>query len=149
MDPTTARIVAFLDSIGIPVVETPLPDDTLLPAMTVRHGTLLVDPARLEYPGDLLHEAGHIAVTDPEMRGTRDAVGDSPAEEMAAICWSYAAARAIGLDPAVVFHEAGYRGGGAWLAEAFADGGYVGLPMLAWYGLTKRESYPAMERWLR
>ncbi len=148
MEPTT-QIIAFLRDIGIPVIETTLPADTFLPAMTVRRGQLLVDRTRLAWPGDLLHEAGHIAVTDPEARATLEAFDGGPGEEMAAICWSYAAAHAIGLDPAVVFHEAGYNGGGAWLVEAFAKGSYVGLPLLAWYGLTCAETYPAMDRWLR
>ena len=148
-DPIAARIIAFLADIGIPVELTDVPDDTLLPAMTVRRGTLLVDPARLTHPGDLLHEAGHIAVTDPAQRATLDAVSSDPGEEIAAICWSYAAACAIDLDPAILFHGDGYRGGGAWLIEAFANGSYVGLPLLAWYGLTDTASYPEMIRWLR
>ena len=148
-DPIAARIVAFLAEIGIPVELTVLPDDTLLPAMTVRRGALLVDPARLTHPGDLLHEAGHIAVTDPAQRDKLDVVSSDPGEEIAAICWSYAAARALDLDPAILFHSDGYRGGGAWLAETFANGSYVGLPLLAWYGLTDAERYPRMIRWLR
>lgn len=148
-DPIATRIVAFVTEIGIPVVATALDDDTPLPAMSVRRGTLLVDWARLTEPGDLLHEAGHIAVTDPAVRGTLDAIASDPGEEIAAICWSYAAARAIGLDPSVVFHQAGYRGDGAWLAETFAGGTYIGLPLLAWYGITTTEGYPTMTRWLR
>ncbi len=34
------------------------------------------------------------------------------------------------------FHEGGYRGGGKALAENFSQGGYVGVPMLALWGLT-------------
>ena len=148
-DPITTRIVAFLDDIGIPVVMTPLSERTLLPAMTVKRGTLLVDPARLTYPGDLLHEAGHIAVTDPAVRETLEDVADDQSEELAAICWSYAAAQAIGLDPAIVFHGDGYRGNGAGLAMNFAMGIYLGVHLLVGYGLTTNAAYPAMERWLR
>ena len=148
-NPITARIVAFLGDIGIPVTLTPLPEDTLLPAMTVRCGTLLVDPARLTYPGDLLHEAGHIAVTDPAVRATLETVADDKSEEVAAICWSYAAARAIGLDAGIVFHGDGYRGNGASLAMGFELGIYIGLPLLVGYGLTTTAAYPAMARWLR
>lgn len=148
-DPTATRIVAFLAEIGIPVIETPLAGDTLLPAMTVHRGSLLVDPERLAHPGDLLHEAGHIAVADPAMRDTLDAIEHDPGEEVAAICWSYAAARASGVEPGVVFHDAGYRGDGAWLTETFGAGTYVGLPLLVWYGLTTTEGFPQMTRWLR
>ena len=148
-DPIVTRIVAFLTEIGIPVLITALPADTLLPAMTVRHGTLLVDPTRLTRPGDMLHEAGHIAVSDPAIRTMLADVGGDPGEEIAAICWSYAAARALGLDPAIVFHDDGYRGDGAWLETTFAGGTYIGLPLLIWYGLTTAETYPEMQRWLR
>jgi hypothetical protein len=157
-DPIVGRVVAFLEAIGIPVAIEPLPEDGLLPGMTVRHGSLVIDPARPAYPGDLLHEAGHIAVSDPAARGGLDAIVDDPGEEMAAICWSYAAALEIGIDPAIVFHDDGYRGGGAWLAETFGAGSYIGLPLLQYYGMTADEktaaargvpAYPAMHRWLR
>lgn len=148
-DPTTTKIVAFLSEIGIPVVMTPLPADTLLPAMTVTRGTLLVDPDRLTHPGDLLHEAGHIAATDPAVRATLETVADDHSEELAAICWSYAAARAIGLDPGIVFHSDGYRGNGAGLAMNFQMGIYLGVHLLVGYGLTTSDTYPAMTRWLR
>jgi hypothetical protein len=117
--------------------------------MTVTRGTLLVDPARLTYPGDLLHEAGHIAVTDPALRATLETVADNQSEELAAICWSYAAAQAIGVDPAIVFHGDGYRGNGASLAMSFQIGVYVGAHLLVGYGMTTSAAYPAMERWLR
>lgn len=157
-DPVTTRIVTFLEQIGIPVETDSVPDESLLPAMTIRDGTLVFDPARLEWPGDLLHEAGHIAVTDPALRPTLSDVSSSGAEEMAAICWSYAAAVEIGLDPAIVFHEHGYKGGGPWLVETFASGRYIGLPMLHYLGMVADPNrvedrgvplYPQMKRWLR
>ena len=157
-DPVTDRIAAFLAGIGIPVVADTITEESLLPAMTIRNGTLVYDPARLEWPGDLLHEAGHIAVTDPALRPTLSEVRSDPAEEMSAIGWSYAAALAMDLDPAVVFHEAGYRGGSESLLENFAAGRYLAVPMLQYYGLTFDERtaaergdapYPHMQRWLR
>jgi len=151
---TTATIVAFLRSIGIAVEPASLPDDLFLPAMTVRDGVLLYDPDRLEWPGDLLHEAGHLAVTDPAIRPTICEFDSGGGDEMAAMCWSYAAALAAGIDPRVVFHDHGYKGGGAHLAETYAKGSYIGLPMLQYYGLAARPDedhppYPAMKRWLR
>jgi hypothetical protein len=35
----------------------------------------------------------------------------TPGEEMAAIAWSYAACVHLGLEPTVVFHSDGYKGG--------------------------------------
>jgi ethanolamine ammonia-lyase small subunit len=151
-DPLTARIVAFIRQVGIDVAHGG-PRESLLPGIAVEGGAILVDAARLAHPGDLLHEAGHLAVADPAGRAALNDVGDDPAEEMAAIAWSYAAARHLGLDPAVVFHPHGYRGGGDWLAEAFERGGGPGVPMLQWWGMTggwKGEPpFPHMLRWLR
>jgi hypothetical protein len=152
-----AAIVAFLDSIGIPTAEAVLDEDTVLPAMTVRDGVILYDPARLERPGDLLHEAGHIAMTDPALRPTISDFSLAPGaqgDEMGATAWSWAAAIAAGLDARVAFHPDAYRGEGEWLQQTFAQGHYVGLPLLQYYGLARfphqdGDQYPAMIKWLR
>jgi len=157
-EPDTKRILAFLDSIGIKVAAEPLGEGTFLPAMAIRGGLLVVDPDRLRYPGDLLHEAGHIAVTEPALRPALNTVPDDPGEEMAAIAWSWAACRALGLAPEVLFHEEGYRGASRAFIENFTNGRTLGVPMLAWFGMTAEPNraaatglapYPAMSRWLR
>lgn len=158
-DPITARIVAFIEGVGIPVNAEPVPEGSFLPGIRIESGALLVDPATLDWPGDLLHEAGHIAVTEPTLRPALSDVPDNPGEEMAAMAWSYAAAREIGIDPAVVFHEGGYKGGSEAMLTAFQNSGSApGVPMLAYYGMTAEprraaergmEPYPAMTRWLR
>jgi len=61
----------------------------------------MIDEARLLYPGDPLHGAGHLAM--PHSNGN---MGDDADLKMAAIAWSYAAAIPLGV-PAVLFHEAG------------------------------------------
>ena len=153
-----ARILEFLERIGIAVSFEPVSDVSFLPALRVRGGTLVIDPERLQWVGDLLHEAGHIAVTDPALRPRLDAVSGDPGEEMAAIAWSYAAAVEIGLDPAVLFHPAGYRGGAQAMIDNFTAGRGVGIPMLAWFGMSAEphraaadgmRPYPHMTRWLR
>jgi hypothetical protein len=145
-----ARIAAFLEEIGIRLVAEPLPEGAFLPGVTIRAGALVYDPDRLLYPGDLVHEAGHIAVTEAERRaGLNGSVEDDPGEEMAAIAWSFAAARSIGLDPRLVLHDHGYRGGGAAYAAEFEAGRWFGVPLLAWYGLTTEALFPRMLRWLR
>lgn len=151
--PELGAILAFLGEIGIATLAGALPDDTFLPGMTVVGGTLCYDPARPGWVGDLLHEAGHIAVGDPATRSTRTAVADDPAEEMAAICWSYAAAVAIGLPVTTLFH-AGYRGAPDYLIDAFTRGQAIGLPMLRYWGLARRAdepgpAYPELRAWLR
>jgi len=150
-------IVAFLTGIGIPTTEEILPKDGFLPGLIVRRGGLVYDPARLVWPSDLLHEAGHIAVTHPVLRPSLSVVADDPAEEMAAIAWSYAAAVALGIDARTLFHD-DYKGGGAALADNFTAGRDIGVPMLEYYGMTegrqsrrapKAAPYPRMTHWLR
>jgi hypothetical protein len=142
------RIVEFLDAIGVRVEARPIDGPTTLPGIAVERGALVVDWSRLLQPGDLLHEAGHLAVLTGQDRADASGdFGDGGGAEMASIAWSYAAAIHIGLDPAVVFHPDGYRGGSASLLENFASGRTIGVPLLEWYGLTV--DYPAMTKWLR
>jgi len=87
----SGKIVAFLREIGLPIRADAMGEDTVLPGIKVEHGGLLYDPAKLKYPGDLLHEAGHLAVKIPADRQACGAdLGSDPAEEMMAISWSYA-----------------------------------------------------------
>lgn len=158
-NPQTAVIAAFLTEIGIPVEAQSLSADTFLPGVRIDRGRLLVDEARLAHPGDLLHEAGHLAVMLPDRRATvQDSPGDDMGEEIAAICWSWAALTHLGLPPEVVFHPAGYKGSSEWFIEVFQAGQPQGLPLLQWYGLTfdARNAaahgvapYPHMRHWLR
>ena len=152
------RIVAFLTRIGIAVRAEPLAGDSFLPGLAIRGGELVYDPEKLEWPGDLLHEAGHIAVTDPALRPDLNEPSDDPGEEMAAIAWSWAAAMEIGLAPEVLFHQSGYRGGSRALIENFSNGRDVGVPLLAAWDMTTEIHrarkhggipYPTMEKWLR
>jgi hypothetical protein len=157
-DETLVRIIRFVRAVGLPVRACRIDGPTILPGITVSAGTLVVDDARLRWPGDLLHEAGHLAVVPAERRGRleRD-VRATPAEEMMAIAWSYAAALRIDLPPEVVFHDGGYRGDSRALRENFAAGRYLAVPMLQWLGLAADEEraaalgvppYPHMLRWV-
>jgi hypothetical protein len=83
---------------------------------------------------------------------------DSSNLEWAAIPWSYAAAVAIGIDPAVVFHAGGYRGHSPGLLGNFAAGVPIGVHLLEDAGMTatgpRAEAlgvppYPHMISWLR
>ena len=158
-DPTAAQIVAFLESIGIALVPADLPEKTILPGIRLDRGRILVDASRLAHPGDLLYEAGHVAVMTPTRRAGR--AGDASrnrGDEVAAILWSWAALSHLGLAPEVVFHPDGYRGASDWFIEMFSGGHHTGLPLLQWMGLTldPRNAaeqgvapFPHMIRWLR
>jgi hypothetical protein len=165
MNPSDAYtlIHTFLTSIGITVEERTLSSDTFLPGLALGPACICVDPAQLSYPGDLLHEAGHLAVTTTAQR---NAIG-TPAleepfptegEEIGAVLWSYAAAMHIGLPLEVLFHPDGYKGQSEWLIDSFRSGTHIGLPFLEWAGLTLgpqraaaegKEPFPAMLKWLR
>jgi hypothetical protein len=156
LDPTDT-LAAFVRSIGIPVVERDLPDPTFLPGIAIEAGSILVDRPRLLYPGDLLHEAGHVAVMLPTERPSlSDRLAVGPGDEMAAIAWSWAAALHIGIDPAILFHPSGYKGESATLLENFQAARYFGVPLLQYYGMTRQRDngsgaavFPRMRLWLR
>jgi hypothetical protein len=157
-NPVTSKIVDFVRSIGLPVVRAELDDTAFMPGLALDGGRIVIDEDRLLYPGDILHEAGHLAVLRPEQRAqTHGRLGAEGGEEMGAIAWSYAAAVHIQLDPVVLFHPDGYRGGANALLENFAQQRYIGVPYLQWLGLTLEppratqqgvQPYPHMLRWL-
>ncbi|MEO8507628.1 MAG: hypothetical protein ABI593_08370 [Betaproteobacteria bacterium] len=162
--PTDSRayvplIATFLESIGLRIQWGEVPDAAFLPGLQVVRGGLRIDASRLKYPGDLLHEAGHLAgLTEDERQAPAPAVNPDPGLEMMALAWSYAAAIAIGLPLHVLFHPDGYKGGAASLIDNFSVGRYVGTPMLQYFGLAcepRRAAelgvppYPHMLHWLR
>ena len=154
-----ARIVAFLREIGLEIQSGVVEGATVLPGINVDRGVLVYDPARLKFPGDLLYEAGHLAVKAPaERRQAASDLGGDPAEEMMAIAWSYAAILHLQLPPDVVFHAEGYHSGSQSIIENFGAGRYFGVPMLQWLGLCWDEKRakevgaapsPSMIKWLR
>lgn len=157
------KCIAFLNEIGIVVICRPQPAGTFLPGLSVENGCIIMDKNNLKYPGDILHEAGHIAVVPADERASLNAVTiaarpNREAEEMMAIAWSYAACTELKIDPYFVFHDNGYKGGGSSIADNFNNKQYFGLPMLQWVGMTFDEKkaaeknvppYPAMIKWLR
>lgn len=151
------QIVAFIRSLGIEVTEREMRRSTLVPGIDIEGGGLIVEEARLCKPADLLHEAGHIALTPIAQRAALDGtVGTSAAEEMSTIAWTWAAARHLGIDPREVFHDEVISGNGPALLENFEAGRYVGVPMLQYWRMTQERAgggapppYPHMRRWTR
>jgi hypothetical protein len=158
-----AAMCAFLDRIGLPWAETTLPEATFLPGVELAGGVLRFDRAKLKYPGDLLHEAGHFALCPSDLRARLQSdvtlsVPDAAGLEVGVILWSYAACLAAAIPLDVVLHAGGYKGGAARLRENFERGTYIGLPLLVWMGLCEnpararsegRQGFPHMNRWLR
>jgi hypothetical protein len=153
------RFVDFLLEIGIPVEYGDTTEQTFLPGIEVVSGGLLIDRSELLYPGDILHEAGHLAVAPTEIRSslTGEVIipGEQPGTvEAAAMCWSYAACLHLDIDPRVVFHEHGYHGRSLGLLQNFALGVFPGLHTLETFGMTVTSgdpsaAFPVMGRWLR
>jgi hypothetical protein len=158
LDSNARVIIAWLREIGLTVRLATLGADTFLPGVTLDPGGLIVDPERLLYPGDILHEAGHLAVMLPAQRATTGSnAGSDMGDEIAAQTWSYAAAVHLGLAPEIVFHSAGYKNSAEALIQTYRDGA-AGVPLLQWMGLTldaaraaeiSADPYPHMIRWLR
>jgi len=156
------KAISFLNEIGIETIyETIDNEDCFLPGFLITKGKIIIDKNKIKFPGDVLHEAAHIAVVSAadrsELNGKDIAKRkDAAAEEMMAIAWSYAACIHLEIDPHFVFHENGYKGDGAAIVENFEKGNYIGVPVLQWLGMTTTSTgegneftYPAMIKWLR
>jgi len=161
MQDLTQKIVAFLIGVGIPVREGPVATDSFLPGLSIVNGALVYDRLSLQWPGDLLHEAGHIATTPTAMRAL---LSDSLEQaafvphggEAEATAWAYAATVYLGLAPSVLFHQGGYHGKSASLITTYSCGVYPGCHGLAQAGMTllgvdaaSTLPYPQMTKWLR
>ncbi|QJE73771.1 hypothetical protein HHL28_12305 [Aerophototrophica crusticola] len=138
-------MIDFLRGIGMAVeVGAEGAADGFLPGINIHGGVIHVDPETLVGSGDLLHEAGHIAIVPRRFwpRLNKDLHADmlaafaaepgptpDPAiaeatsnDEVMAQAWSYAAALAMGVSPESIFFPGSYR-----------VGPYEGThPMLAW-----------------
>lgn len=160
---TIESILTFLKEIGINTIEKELATDTFLPGLELSNEGILIDFSKLLYPGDILHEAGHLAVTTSENRkhiGTAKMPKDWPnqGDEIGAMLWSYAACKYLSIPVEVVFHPNGYKGSSNWLIDSYTNKNYIGLPFLEWCGLTlsndnaekqNQKPFPYMLKWLR
>lgn len=163
MPGTIDTIVAFLRGIGLSVHEGDVPDQAFLPGLRIAAGGIVFDRSKLQWPGDLLHEAGHLAMTPLAHRAALcDDLADQEIHEHAgeaeATAWAYAACVSLGLPPAVLFHPGGYHGQSDALILTYGAGVYPGARGLAEAGMalvgeSARSQglppYPHMQRWLR
>ena len=106
-DGALARIAAFLDGIGLPPRAATLDGDTFLPGIRITRGELVYDPARIAWPTDLLHEAGHIALAPAAHRAALDDALTAEQHfghggEVESIAWSYAASVRLALPPSTI-----------------------------------------------
>lgn len=155
--PLVMELVTFVRSIGIEVQACPINWKTQFPGLEIRAGAVLVDENQLLHPGNILHEAGHIAVHDPAKRPQLK-FRPTPGEELGAMAWSYAATVHLGHNSELVFYPGSYHGWATSLVENFAEGRYLGVPLLQRYGMAIEQRfaserglkpYPHMLRWVR
>lgn len=155
------QILSFLQKIGLVYQLETIEEDTFLPGLKLRNGALVIDTKRLLYPGDVLHEAGHLACMPLNIRQSmNDNLEDCDLHrggEMMALAWSYAACIFLEIDPEIVFHQYGYKGAGQNLIQNFNAGNIIGLPLLQWYGMSYDQStarvsgnqpFPHMISWI-
>jgi hypothetical protein len=174
---TLTPILAFLEDIGLACSPGDVDAGSFLPGVVIRDGALHYETDRLSSPGDLLHEAGHLAAVPACWRGQIQGDVDASLVALAdihpdaagvihtdlfPIAWSFAAARHIGIDPACIFDAGGYGatagGDPAILAAQLECGLFPGIMMLAQAGLCAAPPpfgdgqdpapYPHMKRWL-
>jgi hypothetical protein len=160
---TRSQIVQFLRGIDLVVREREICETSFLPGIAVERGELILDEQRNTWPGDLLHEAGHLAVLPAHLRHTvsgslHSEVAVAHAGEPEATAWAYAALMAMGLPAEVLFHEGGYHGQADALTLTFSLGVYPGAAGLLAAGMIASPQdakaglappYPHMLRWLR
>lgn len=156
-DPTIVTLTDFVRGVGIRVLAASAIGPTQFPGLAIQHGCVLIDETRVVHPGDILHETGHIAVTEPTLR---NAPGVSPSGglELCTLAWSYAATLHLKLDPVLVFYPGSFQNMAESLIENFAQGRYMGLPLLQLFGMTVEPRnaaargvapFPHMLRWVR
>lgn len=157
-------IVAFLRGIGFGVEYGAGAHGGFLPGVNIHGGVIHVDPDTLVGSGDVLHEAGHIAVVPRRFRSrlNSDLQADTEAlmaaetaegrpgnpqlalaihhGEFMAQAWSYAVSLHLGVSPACVFFPGAYKYRdyeGAHPMHAWLDRGeHYGPLGLAQAGLT-------------
>jgi hypothetical protein len=156
-DPLVERLSSFVRSIGIEVQACAIDWKTQFPGLDIKLGAVLVDEASLIHPGNILHEAGHIAVHDPARR-KQPKFSPTRGEELGALAWSYAATVYLGLKSDLIFYPGSYHGWDTSLVENFAEGRYLGVPLLQRYRMAieprlaaerGQNPYPHMLKWVR
>lgn len=157
-------ILHFLEKIGIYFEFSSIDIDTYVPGINIHNGSLQIDLEKLSFPGDLLYEAGRIALAPAAVRSSLSHPIDNQLDfdvathSMMTIAWSFAAALESGTPLEVLFHPEGYKGQNESIQHGFQSGQYMGLPMLQLLGMSYDalnaplrgfEPFPVMQYWIR
>lgn len=168
-------VSGFLNSIGIRCLERK-GSTGFLEGCKIVNGEIHYD-TEVCTPSNLLHEAGHIAITPSETRHLLDGDVDTwfdkvearieilsdtlgpddplmraylQASECEATAWAYAAGKAAGLDPEIIIMDHEYDGSGDAVRAGLESNAYAGINGLRAGGfISSVEEYPRLQRWLQ
>lgn len=170
------KVVAFIDSIGIPIQKGKVPKSSFLPNIAIKRGGIVYNDEVCT--ADILHEAGHLAIIPLQYRdicsGDMDKSAqkiwnkaqknghmeiDTPifrqliqASECEAIAWSWAAGKYIGLaDEEIITDDPRhFNGEGEEIREYLSLNSHFGINGLRAGGmLDSVKSYPQLTRWVQ
>lgn len=96
-DPLVEHLARFVRGSGLKCA--PQSNDvTAFPGLAIASGRVVVDERQVIHPGDVLHEAGHIAITEAGQR-YEPTMSPTGGQELSALAWSYAAVVGLGGCP--------------------------------------------------
>ncbi|XHX78973.1 MAG: hypothetical protein RBJ76_03280 [Stenomitos frigidus ULC029] len=147
----------FFKRIGLPFRIVPSyesdPKDVFFKGCWLDRGTLVFCPGRVQV-GELMHEAGHLALTpkdqwhllEPGSLTTSPPLGDFALIGDAAVeAWDYAAALAADVPILTIFRH-GFDGNGLQVWEQFDHQMHPGFALLRFLGMSNR--WGTCDRWL-
>ena len=159
-DPLTERLAAFVRSVGIDVERGDAgPSRRCFPGLDIRYGAVLIDESRLIQPGR--HPARGRPYRGARIRRSAWRSGSRRrAERSLRRSHGLTRRRCIsGSTPTLVFYPgSSFQGEAPTLIENFAEGRYIGVPLLQRYGMSVEprpaaergvEPFPHMLRWVR
>ncbi len=143
------KAIAFLRSIKIPLRESPptepCPQKTFFPWVWIENSTLVYRKNSVDV-GQLLHEAGHLALMTPAKRALASPNGLPPGPifgDLAVEAWDYYAAIAADIFPMLIFAK-NFDNKGLQVYTQLDKGVHYGIPILKDIGFLKGDQ---MVRW--
>ena len=169
------KVINFLNSIGIPTIKGYVPIMSFLPGILIKQGTLIYNgKATL---GDMLHEAGHLAIVPGKYRkfmsGKLDRSikriyrmakasdeldnPDAPiarqlmqASESEATAWAWAVGKFLNIAEEEIILDNTYEGKGANERAKLSANCHFGINGLRASGMVESvKTYPKLTRWVQ
>jgi hypothetical protein len=129
------KAIAFLKSIKIPLRESPptepCPPNTFFPWVWIENSTLVYRKNSVDI-GQLLHEAGHLALMPPAKRSLANPSKLPPGPifgDLAVEAWDYYAAKAADIFPMLIFAK-NFENKGLQVYTQLENGVHYGIAIL-------------------